>query len=85
MTKKQKSFAKEGNKRITCPNCTHYMGDSHLGEKNVRNIRCRSCKAVSIVFPPRKDKEGGAKVIRFGPGESVYTADLTEKDIEDSL
>ncbi|MDB5266816.1 MAG: hypothetical protein JWN89_631 [Parcubacteria group bacterium] len=82
---KQKTFNKDGVKRIICTNCAHYMGDSHLGEKNIRKIRCTKCHTISIVYPPRKDTEGGMKVIRFGPNEGVFTADLTESEIENSI
>ena len=82
---KHTTFKADGQRRIVCPTCGRYLGDSHLGEKKIRNIRCKGCHAVSIVYPPRKDTEDDVKVIRFGPNEGVFTADLTEKEIEDSI
>lgn len=84
---KQTTFKKDGYKKIICPNCGHYMkANVYLGEKNYRAIRCWKCKAVSLIYPPRKDiNEENERIIRWGPNEGVYTADLTENEIEDTM
>ena len=81
------TFKKEGYKKVFCAACGHYMKtDVHLGEKNYRAVRCWKCKAVSIIYPPRKGvNDAGEKVILWGPNEGMVTADLTEKEIEDTI
>lgn len=51
--KNQTSFQKEGYKRVLCPNCGRVIGETHLGEKNTREIKCKECKNVQTIKPPK--------------------------------
>lgn len=81
----QHAFHKDGKKKIRCTNCTRYICTSYIGQKYARNLRCKACKTISIVYPPEKGINGGVHVIYFGPKGGAYTADLTEAEIEDSI
>ncbi|GEM_PF-5323051 len=79
------TFKDDGKRRVFCAACKRYITESHLGEKEIRKIKCRGCDSVNIVFPPTKDKKDGQKVILFGQNHGLWTADLTEKEVEDSM
>jgi len=57
---KQKSFQKDGYKLVPCKNCLSIIGETHLGEKNIRSVRCE-CKNVQVITPPRLGVMNGVK------------------------
>ena len=83
--KKDPTFKDNNKRRVLCAACGRFITESRLGEKNIRNIRCKQCGSVSIVNPPIKGQKDGQRVILYGPGNATFTADLTDSEIEDSL
>jgi len=49
----QKTFSKDGWKQVPCRNCVRIIGETHLGEKNIRIVRCKKCKNTQVIAPPR--------------------------------
>ena len=83
--KKATTFKNDGKRRILCVGCSRFITESHLGEKKQRYIKCKGCGPVNIITPPRKTTFKGQKVILYGPNEGLFTADLAEDEIEESL
>lgn len=77
---KQTQFKVEGYKKIICPNCGYVNGEMHLGEKNIRTVTCKRCKALFDYFPPVKIKIDGVNKIQYGPGNTTFTADQTQTE-----
>lgn len=86
---KNSTFFENKKRRILCPACKHYVCDTYLGENVERIKKCGRCGSFMKLLPPRKfegvvnGKEG--KWIAFGPNEGMFTADLTEKDYDDTM
>lgn len=59
--KHQKSFQIEGYKRIPCRNCGRIIGETHLGEKKIREVICRECKNFQKIVPPKVGFKGEIK------------------------
>lgn len=78
--KKGPTFKDNGMRRILCPACGGFLIELSIEDKNIVNKKC-TCGCVSVIYPPRKERlEDGFRVIRFGPGEGTFTADLTNTD-----
>ncbi len=73
--KDQKSFQKDGWKIVTCRNCLRIIGETHLGEKNIRTVKCKECKNTQVIAPPRlgivNEKKGA---FWCEPADSCFTA-----------
>jgi len=83
LEKKYPTFKTDGYRKVFCSGCKGFTGARmRLGEKNQKAVKCKQCRVVSVVFPPRMTMEGEMKVIKFGPNEGCFTADLTEAEIE---
>jgi len=73
--KNQKTFQKDGWRRMLCKACARIIGESHLNEKNSREIRCKECGNIQIIAPPRKGtKNGKIGYFWYEPGDSCFTA-----------
>lgn len=70
-----KTFSIDGWKRVPCRNCARIVGETHLGEKNTREVKCKECGNTQIIAPARlaiKDGKKGAYWCE--PGDSCFTA-----------
>lgn len=71
----QKTFAKDGYKLIVCRNCLRIMGETHLGEKYMKKAKCRNCKNIQFIAPPRiAIMDGKEGAFWAEPGNSCFTA-----------
>jgi len=82
---KAPTFHEDGKRRMLCAACGRYLGDTYLGEQKTRNVRCQGCKSINTFLPPLNGEKDGVKGILYGPNHGLFTADLTEKEIEDSI
>jgi hypothetical protein len=93
ISKNTPTFYKDGKRRVKCPHCHKYVGfkggrvlETKLSDKKIRNCRCCHCKGIFILYPPVKTTdENGYRVIKWGPNLSYTTADLTDREIEDTI
>lgn len=74
MNKKQKSFSK-GNtyKRIFCRNCSGFLTESHISDKQEMEIICKKCKAYHFIRPPYVGEYDSKPGVYFG-SDSTFTA-----------
>lgn len=73
--KNQKSFKLDGWKRVPCKNCARIVGETHLGEKNTRTVRCDECGNQQVIAPPRPGVLNGVKGwFWYEPNDSCFTA-----------
>lgn len=73
--KNQKSFHFDSYKIVICRNCGRIVGESHLGEKYERTVKCKECKNIQIISPPREGIMGGKKgAFWCEPSNSCFTA-----------
>lgn len=71
----QRSFQKDGYKVIVCRNCLRILGETHLGEKNTRTVKCKECKNTQIITPPRSGTLNDVKGAFWSePSDSCFTA-----------
>lgn len=71
----QATFSEDGYKRIFCRNCGRFLAETHLGQKNGRITRCKKCKNVQIIAPPRTATMNGKEGAYWcEPGDSCFTA-----------
>ncbi len=71
----QKTFSKDGYKRIPCRNCVGFIGETHLGEKNTRTVKCKKCKNTQVIAPPRiAVVNGRTGAFWVEPSDSCFTA-----------
>ena len=73
--KNQKTFRYDSWKRILCRNCGRIIGESHLGERNTRKVKCKECNNIQVIAPPRKailDNKNGYYWCE--PCDSCFTA-----------
>lgn len=87
------TFWKNGARRVKCPYCHKYVGRkgknvllTKLDHKTYRACTCCHCGEKFIVYPPVKTTdENGVRIIKWGPDLLYTTADLTEKEFEDTI
>lgn len=73
--KNQKTFSQDRMKRVLCRNCGRFIGETHLGEKNTRIVRCKECKNFQIIAPPRLAVVNGVQGAYWcEPSSSCWTA-----------
>lgn len=69
------TFKEDGWKRIICRNDGRIIGETHLGEKNTRIVRCKECKNTQVIAPPRLGIMNGKKgAFWCEPNNSCFTA-----------
>jgi hypothetical protein len=73
------NFKENKFKRLLCSNCQGFLTELSLEETKTRLTTCKKCKTKYIIQPPQKDTFDGVKVIKYGPGQETFTADLTEE------
>lgn len=72
---KQKSFQKDGYKLVACRNCLRIIGETHLGEKDTRIVKCKECGNKQIITPPRLGKMNGVSgAFWVDASDSCFTA-----------
>lgn len=70
----QKTFSKDNLKRVICRNCGRFIGETHLGEKNFRTVRCKECKNSQVIAPPRITIVDGKRGAYWcEPSDSCFT------------
>lgn len=73
--KNQTEFQHEGYKRYFCPCCGVFLTETHLGEKNKREIKCKACGNVKTMAPPRIGFRNGVKGVYWvEENDSCWTA-----------
>lgn len=73
--KNQKTFQKDGWKRVICRNCGRIIGETHLGENNTRTVKCKDCGNSQVIIPPRLGvMNGKSGAFWCEPGNSCFTA-----------
>lgn len=73
--KNQKTFKANGFKRVLCRGCANIIGETHLGEKKTRTVKCRECKNWQTIAPPRYGKQhGNVGIFWCEPSDSCWTA-----------
>ena len=74
--KNQKTFKEDGWKRIICRNDGRVIGETHIGEKNIRSVTCSECGNQQDIVPPRRGiRNGKSGFFWCEPSESCFTAD----------
>ncbi len=72
---KQKSFQKDEYKVVACRNCLRIIGETHLGDRDTKVVRCKGCKNKQIIAPPRLGKMNGVSgAFWVDPTDSCFTA-----------
>jgi len=72
---KNPTFRDDKKRKIFCSGCKRYLTDLYLEEKKDRFIKCKKCGIKSHILPPEHSNDGEMKVLKFGVGGSMYTAD----------
>lgn len=72
---KQKTFQKDGWKRLPCRNCGRIIGTTNIKDKEPQIKRCKECKNKQIIIPPRKGiMDGKTGYFWCEPSDSCFTA-----------
>lgn len=72
---KQTTFKVHGYKRVLCPNCLRFLKETHLIDKNAKEVKCPKCKNSTTIYPPRHGKKDGKSgVFWIQESDSCWTA-----------
>lgn len=81
---KNPTFKDDGMKRIECP-CGHFICETRLTDDRIRIEKCHYCGTRAVIHPPKKGDVDGQKVIFHGPNNGLWTADLTDEELRNSV
>jgi len=84
---KKATFKDDRRRSIYCSSCKRYLTDVHLGEKYKRTIDCKGCGSKVVIPPPQQgySEEHREYGIAYGPGDSMFTADLTDEEKKNTM
>lgn len=71
----QTTFKENGYKRLACPNCGRFIGETNLKDKDPWEKKCVKCKTVITVYPPRYGtKNNKIGIYWHSQSDSCWTA-----------